>query len=65
MNDIASKLGVSLKSVIYFMQINNLKRRNYQEANNNFFQHKPLSFNIKKQLKNKERELLIKAVMIY
>jgi predicted DNA-binding protein YlxM (UPF0122 family) len=65
MKDIAKKFDVSLKTVSRFMENNNLKRRNLKEANSNTFKHKSLSFKIRTNLKDKDKELFIKAIMIY
>ena len=65
MKDIAEKFDVSYKTVLCFMKSNDLKRRSFKEANKNSFEHKPLSFKFKINLKDKDRELLIKAIMIY
>jgi predicted DNA-binding protein YlxM (UPF0122 family) len=65
MNEISKKLNVSFNSVVYFMRQHHLKRRNFKEANKMIFDHKPLSFRIKTNLTEKEKELLIRAIMIY
>jgi len=65
MKDIAEKFDVSYKTVLCFMKSFYVSDRSFKEANKNSFEHKPLSFKFKINLKDKDRELLIKAIMIY
>jgi predicted DNA-binding protein YlxM (UPF0122 family) len=65
MSEVAKKLGVSIDSVVYLMRKNNLKRRSFTESNKIVFQNKPLSFSVKNNKTQKNRELEIAGLMLY
>lgn len=65
MSQIASKLGVSLNTVVSFMRRNGLSRRSAKEANNNLFRQKTPSFKVRKISSVFEKELEIAGAMLY
>ncbi len=62
---IARKLGLSLSQVYDSLRRQVVHRRSAQLQNLIRFKNSPLSFNFKKELSRKDRELMIAAVMLY
>lgn len=62
---IAKNLGVSSDALVYFMRKYDLKRRTASENEKIKFAKKPLTFNIKINLSQKEKELKAVAVSLY
>lgn len=62
---IASKIGVPLDAVFYFMRKNGLKRRSASENNAVVFERKATSFKPRIKLTQKDRELKTAGVMLY
>ncbi|PIR40026.1 MAG: hypothetical protein COV33_02070 [Candidatus Zambryskibacteria bacterium CG10_big_fil_rev_8_21_14_0_10_34_34] len=65
MKKIAENLDVSIDAVVYFMRKYDLKRRKPSENEKIKFAKKPLSFKIKTNLSQKEKELKTIAVALY
>lgn len=63
--ELSKKLKVSPWVVFAFMRKNNILRRSFFAANQKNFEKKPLSFNIRKYLSSKERELKTAGILIY
>lgn len=64
-SEIAKKLKTTTWTVLGFMARNNIPRRTFKEANRICFNKKPLSFSIKKNLSEKEKELKMAGVFVY
>lgn len=65
MQAIASKLGVSIDAVCYFMRKYHLRRRTVSENEVIKFEKKPLSYRIKNKLSVFEKRLKLAGVMLY
>ncbi len=63
--DIAQKLGVQLRQVYRILVRHKIKRRSLSEQSKISFAKIPLSFNFKKDLSIKDRELLVAGIMLY
>jgi len=63
--EISKLLKLSPKQVYGSLKRQNVPRKTMWEQNKILFDKKPLSFNFKKKLSTKDRELLIAAVMLY
>jgi len=63
--EISEKLKVSMSVVYKFMIRHNLKRRTFHESNIIRFEKSPISYNLKKNLTEKERQLKIAGIMLY
>ena len=63
--EIAEELKVSIDIVYKFMIRHNLKRRTFHESNRIRFEKSPLSYNLKKNLTEKEKQLKIAGIMLY
>ncbi len=63
--DIAKKVGLNIRQVYRILDKLGVKRRTVFEYNRLKFLKSPLSYRFKDQLLNKERELLIAALMLY
>jgi len=63
--EIARRLKVTPWIVQKFMVRKNLPRRTFQEANAIVFKRKPITFSIKRNLSNKDRELKTAGIMLY
>lgn len=63
--NIAKKLGLNQRQVYRILNGLGVKRRTVFEQNRLNFLKSPLSFKFKERLSNKERELLIAAIMLY
>ena len=63
--DIAQKLGVQLRQVYRILVRHKIKRRSLSEQSKISFAKIPLSFNFKKVLSTKDRELLVAGTMLY
>ncbi len=62
---ISAELKVSLNKVYSSLKRNNIRRRTASIQNKIRFENKPLSFKLKDNLKQPERDLLIAASMLY
>jgi hypothetical protein len=62
---IGTELGVSTDAVYYFMRRHGLKRRSCSMNSFLFFENKPLSYKIKEDLSETERELKTLGVALY
>lgn len=65
MKKVAETLGVSMDSVVYFMRRHGLKRRTLKEDSVVRFAKKPLSFNLKEILNDREKALKIIGTTLY
>jgi DNA-binding transcriptional MerR regulator len=67
MSTIAEKLGISFHQVRYWLEKNNIPRRNRSEAGflNYEQRHHKFPAKIKHNLTSKQRELLIASIMLY
>ncbi|MFH1769235.1 MAG: hypothetical protein ABH833_01050 [Parcubacteria group bacterium] len=63
--EIADRLDSTKDKVYHFMKRRGIKRRNLSEQNKAFFERKPLSFKLKKNLNNFESKLKIIGVVLY
>ncbi|MDP2693075.1 MAG: hypothetical protein Q8O88_05555 [bacterium] len=63
--EIAKKLNVTPKQVYGSLRRQNIPRKTMWEQNKVLFERKPPSFNFKKKLSVKDRELLIGGIMLY
>ena len=65
MREVASRLGVSIDVVCYFMRKNNLARRSVVENETIKFERKPLSYKLRQVLGKFEENLKLAGVMLY
>jgi len=63
--EVAKELKLSLKQIYCSLRRQHVPRKSLAEQNRIIFENKPLSFDFKKKLNVKDRELLIGAVMLY
>ncbi|PIT87183.1 MAG: hypothetical protein COU31_04455 [Candidatus Magasanikbacteria bacterium CG10_big_fil_rev_8_21_14_0_10_40_10] len=63
--EIAEELNISLKQVYISLRHQQIPRKSLWEQNKVLFDKKTPSFSLKKNLLNKEKELLIAGVMLY
>lgn len=63
--EIAKKLKITPWTVLGFMVRNNIPRRTFKEANKIYFEKKPLTFSIKKQLSEKDKKLKMAGIFLY
>lgn len=62
---VADHFGVSIDASYYTLRSLDVPRRSAQETNSIRFEAKPLSYNLKKKLTEKEDRLKITAIMLY
>lgn len=65
MREIGEKLGVNLNAVVYFFRRYNIPRRSRSEVSRILFDRKPMSYEIKGNLSNREKMLKIAGLMLY
>lgn len=63
--EIADRLDVTPWVIIRFMRKMNLPRRTPREANAKRFERKPITFSLRQNLSNKEKELKTAGIMLY
>lgn len=63
--EISAKLKISLKQVYSSLHRQKIPRKTLWEQNKILFINKPLSFSFKRNLSQKDRELMVAAVMLY
>lgn len=63
--EIAKRLKVTPWIIQKFMVRNNLSRRTFSEANAERFKRKPITFSLKENLSEKEKQLKIAGLMLY
>ncbi len=62
---VADYFGVSLNAMFYFFRKHNIERRRAEDSNRFLFERKPPSFQIKKKLSRKEKNLFLAGIMLY
>lgn len=65
MQAIASRLGISIDAVCYFMRKHSLKRRTTSESGTIKFERKPLSYRINNKLSTSGKKLKLAGIMLY
>ncbi len=63
--EVAKEMGVSHSTINHTMRRNNIPRRSFSEASRIRFSKKPVSYNKKQNLTQKEKYLHIAALMLY